>query len=109
MGVDLKQVLKRWDLVKTLQKTLKGINGSRVIYNKCSYIIPENEDEPRKCGTSLEASLSGCRVIMVIFLAVSSTTCKTCQSNTIHSEATGFYNTTNNVIAEDAEKMFWAK
>lgn len=43
MGVDLKHVLKRWDLVKTLQKTLKGINGSRVIYNKCSYTIPENE------------------------------------------------------------------
>lgn len=36
MGVDLKQV-------KTLQKSLKRINGRRVIYNKCSYIIPENE------------------------------------------------------------------
>jgi hypothetical protein len=35
MGVDLKQV-------KTLQKSLKRINGRRVIY-KCSYIIPENE------------------------------------------------------------------
>lgn len=43
MGVDLKQELKRWDLVKTLQKSFKRINGSRVIYNKCSYIIPENE------------------------------------------------------------------
>jgi hypothetical protein len=48
-------------------------------------------------------------MIMVIFLAVSSTSCKTCQSNTIHSEAPGFYNITNNVIAEDAEKMFWEK
>ena len=105
MRVDLELALKQWDWWKNYTKVEedKWDLCTQIVHILSQSRVSKSTKEGRD-GTSLEAS----RAVEWIFLAVSLTrTYKTWQSNTIHGEA--IYNTTTNVIVEDAEKNVLGK